>query len=229
MTGEKDSSRIHCIMSVAGGFIGVYALLNRNILFASAQTSNLIHIVLDLLGRSWMDLMIRLLACACYILGMALPVVIAKRGKINLQVASILIDMAVAVVLAFLPKEMNDFIALYPIFFAMAFQWNAFTGTDRYVSSSVFSTNNLRQAVLACTEYIYNRDKSQWNKAGFYINVLLSFHAGVVLAYFSFKTFGVKGSLISLAPLAVALFLVYNGIGRLSFKQRIHRTKRLFD
>jgi len=46
---------------------------------------------------------------------------------------------------------MNPVLGLYPIFFAMAFQWCSFKGIGGYNSATVFSTNNLRQFVSAVT------------------------------------------------------------------------------
>ena len=43
--------QIHHMMALCGGFLGVYAIVNRMGVFASAQTSNLIELVCDLLGR----------------------------------------------------------------------------------------------------------------------------------------------------------------------------------
>ena len=45
---ERTEAYIHYIMSLSGGFMGAYALLNRCEIFGSAQTANMIHSILDL-------------------------------------------------------------------------------------------------------------------------------------------------------------------------------------
>ena len=44
---ERTEAYIHYIMSLSGGFMGAYALLNRCEIFGSAQTANMIHSILD--------------------------------------------------------------------------------------------------------------------------------------------------------------------------------------
>ena len=47
-------------MSLTGGFLGGYAILNRSGLLGAAQTSNMINTVLNLAGGSFSGLAIRL-------------------------------------------------------------------------------------------------------------------------------------------------------------------------
>lgn len=41
---------LHFVMAFIGGYFGLYAIVARNDLFGSAQTSNLIYLVQDILG-----------------------------------------------------------------------------------------------------------------------------------------------------------------------------------
>ena len=41
---------LHFVMAFIGGYFGLYAIVARNDLFGSAQTSNLIYLVQDIVG-----------------------------------------------------------------------------------------------------------------------------------------------------------------------------------
>lgn len=130
--------RIHFTMAFIGGFLGVYTILRFAGLFGSAQTANLIYLATDLLGGSWTDMLLRLGGAALYMAGIALTVWLPLGPVRDLRRLSVGIDMAAAILVALLPAEISPVLGLYPLFFAMAFQWNSFPGADGFVSSSIF-------------------------------------------------------------------------------------------
>ena len=146
--------QIHHMMALCGGFFGVYAVINRMGVFGSAQTSNLIELVCDFLGRDPMEISLRVLALVFYGAAMVLYVALEKKTSWNLEYTAIAIDLAVAAVMGLIPAEVNPFVALYPVFFATAFQWCTFTGAKGYVSATIFSTNNLKQTVTSFADYL---------------------------------------------------------------------------
>ena len=59
---------LHFVMAFIGGYFGLYAIVARNDLFGSAQTSNLIYLVQDIVGGRPLDFVIRigaLVRCRC--------------------------------------------------------------------------------------------------------------------------------------------------------------------
>ncbi len=208
MEGKGKLARyIHYTMAVVGGFIAAYAILNRNGLLANAQTMNLLTLLLSVLGRNPRDVLIHTGALLLYIFGTSLTVIIMKKTAADVLLVSIIIDCCAVLILGFLPSNMNEVIALYPIFFAMSVQWNAFKGVDGYISSSIFSTNNVKQLSISFTEFLIDHDKSHLDRVGFYGSVLLSFHIGAILSYFSYQVFGIRGAWICFIPLYAALCL----------------------
>lgn len=58
MNSESEVSddfrkKLHCTMAFIGGYIGAYALLNRADVFGNAQTSNLIHVAMSIVGTDF--------------------------------------------------------------------------------------------------------------------------------------------------------------------------------
>lgn len=90
-------------------------------------------------------MLIRLGAAALYACAIALSILVPEYLGRDLQRFSIACTAAVSMLLGVLPAEMDPVLGLYPIFFVMALQWCAFKGCGKYVSSTIFSTNNYRQ------------------------------------------------------------------------------------
>ena len=179
---------IHYIMSLVGGFLGAYALLNRCETFGSSQTSNMIYLIMNILGKNKKEVLFRIIAVFIYMGAISLTVVVAKYYKnVNAKRMSVILDIIAVAVIGFFPKDMNYVVALYPIFFVMAVQWNVFKGFNVF-SSAMFTAfeNGKVSAILSFMRTL----------------VLLSF-AIVVMAYI----WGVTGIWLS-TPLAEGLALL---------------------
>ncbi len=200
---------LHSLMCSIGGFLGGYALLCRGNL-GSAQTVNMIDIVLCILGKNREELLLRVIGLFLYFAGIELVVILSKKTQINLQRYSIAVDMAGFLALAVMPDQVNKVVGLLPLFFILSTQWSVFYGERGYNSSSVFSTNNFRQMVLALSEYAFSRDRKQLNKALFYINTLFWFNINIAVSYFTVKYFSVYASLFGFIYAVPALVITYS-------------------
>ena len=217
---EKTERHIHLNMALIGGFFGGFAVINHLDLLASAQTSNLISLALILVGRSSEETLARVGALGVYVLGLALTVAVPRILKWNNQLVSIVIDVLALFSVAFMPDTLDHFVAMYPIFFAMAYQWCSFPTSEGYVSATIFSTNNLRQCVTAVATYLCDHDRKMLGKACMYGKVLLLFHIGVAFSWFACQRFGTHGALLALVPCLTALIQVLSRMNALPFVLR---------
>lgn len=196
----RYESRCHYLLAFTGGFLGVYALVTRCDVFGSAQTANLIYLVTAVIGHDFSAVLQRVGAVLVYMSAIALAVFLPKHSKVNLPLTSVAVTSAVAALMGFLPETVPPVIALYPVFFATAFQWTTFKGAGNFNSSTIFSTNNLKQFTMALTEVLLNKDPSHKQKAVFYGCTLLSFHSGVAVSFLLCLSFGIHASLFALIP-----------------------------
>lgn len=193
----------HHSMAPVGGFFGIYALLNRSETFGSSETANLIFMIAAGLGGSVTEFAIRFCAMLVYIGGIVFATLISRRFRdMDFRYVAVVIDIAACLVLARIPADTDPVLALYPMFFAAAVQWLAFTQADGFSSSTVFSTNNVRQCFAGLTEYICDRDPKQLARFRFFAGTLICFHAGVVFCWFCMRAWGLK-SIYACIPLAV--------------------------
>lgn len=194
---QKNSDLIlHGLMCCVGGYMAGYAVLCRGNL-GSAQTMNLIDLIFAVAGRNAREVLLRLAALLTYILGLSLVVILSRRARVNIQRYSILVDMAGFLVLAFIPEGADRVAALLPLFFMLSTQWSVFHGVRGYNSATVFSTNNLKQAVVALNEYALTKNRRHLGDALYFLGTLFWFHASVVISYFTVRAFGPKSSLFA--------------------------------
>lgn len=208
MEKEQLKKYLHFVMALTGGFLGAYTLLNHHDLFGNAQTSNMIYIAMDLVGHNIGDFLLRIMDLAVYAFGFACTVLIPKYTKLNLQVCSIIINVIAGMIICLIPSSVNDFAALCPVLFATSFQWNSFKGAEGFVSSTIFSTNNLRQFTTSFTEFLCDKDHEHLRKTKFYGGVLLSYHFGVAVSFILYLYLGTKGGWFCIFPSLAALTLL---------------------
>lgn len=196
----------HCVSGI-GGFVGTYTIINHHQILATAQTANMIDIVISIFGGNLFDFIVRLGALVIYLFGFFLTLYVPKHTNINIQTLSLIIDALLVVIIAITPSGLNDVIALYPVFLAMSIQWNSFIKVDGYVSSTIFSTNNLKQATTSLMEYFLNDDKDykKLDKSKFYGGNILGYHLGVALSFCSCRIFGTAGIWLCFIPIIFSI------------------------
>lgn len=198
----------HLSFAAVGGFFAAYAILLRMGIMANAQTLNLLELLLSSLRCHWPEVLMHLGALAMYVLGTMSTVILPHLFGWNMRRVCPIIDALCAVLLAFLPAEMPVIPSLYPIFFAMSVQWSSFTGAQDHISSTIFSTNNTKQASLSLARHLCTREQGQIRRMWFYVSTILCFHAGATVAYFSVPLLEVKGSLCVLPLIGWAYYMV---------------------
>ncbi len=195
---------LHYNMSFVGGFLGTYALLLRGGNFGSAQTGNLMEMMIDISEGNLYDLLTRIGALILFGASLAVSYILTNYTSLNMKKLCLWADAAGLVVSALIPTTVYPILALYPVFVIASFQWGTFAGAKSYNSASIFSTNNFKQCVWGWTQFAITRDKKALEKARLYTFTLLSFMAGALIGCFAAGALGTYGALIGLVPLAVA-------------------------
>lgn len=174
---------LHYTMSFVGGIFAIYALLEHSNVFGSAETSNMILLVHDLLYWDMFYILIRIGSLTVYALGIVTTLWMAKYHADIQKKISIAIDFGAAVILGLLPQNVHPVVALYPVAFAMSIQWCTFRGVLDNPSATTFSTGNFRQLVTIIFNYVTERKHEDLYRIRFYVLTMLSFHAGIAFIY----------------------------------------------
>ncbi len=198
----------HLSFASVGGFFGAYAILCRSGILASAQTMNLLELTINALRGDGLAVLLHIGALLLYVAGTMMTVLLPHYFGLNMRRTVPLIDAFACVVLCFIPADANVLLALYPIFFAMSVQWSTFSGAKGFASSTIFSTNNTKQASLALAQYITDGDGVHLKKVRFYVFTLLAFHLGAAIAFFAVKLMGTQGAWVNILLAALAYTMV---------------------
>ncbi|MBQ5537810.1 MAG: DUF1275 domain-containing protein [Treponema sp.] len=203
----QREAHAHYAAAFIGGFLGLYPIVSAAHIFGSAQTANLIEIVVAAIAGDKRTVAMHVFGASLYCLGILLATLIPKRTRIPLKAAAMAVDSAAAVAMCAIPKGLNPAVYLYPTFLSLSFHWCAFKGGYGYTSSVIFSTNNMRMFVSSVAEILINGDSSFVTKAKFFGATLLSFHAGIAFSYIAWKAIPGWSFLIALVPISVCAFL----------------------
>lgn len=172
---------MHCIMSFIGGIFAIYALLEHNNVFGSAETSNMIRLVNDLLEMDLSNTLMRIGNLIFYAAGITTALWMAKYHPSIQKMVCLAVDAIAAFVLILTPADVNPLTALYPIAFAMSIQWCTFRGVGKNPSATTFSTGNFRQLVTHTFNYLTEKNSESLSNVKFYLSTMFSFHAGVAV------------------------------------------------
>lgn len=198
----------HLSFAVIGGYFAAYAILCRCGVIGSAQTMNLLELLISTLRGNAANVLLHAGSLFLYILGTMLTVLLPHYFHIDMRRAVPVIDAAAAIAIGFFPADMPVLLALYPVFFAMSIQWSTFSGARGFVSSTIFSTHNTKQASLAFASFLCDRDKRHFLKIRFYLCTILCFHIGAAAAYFATRLLSIQASFCILPFTAWSFYLV---------------------
>ena len=147
-------------------------------------------------------------ALVLYVTGTMLTVLLPHYLKVDMQRAVPFVDALACIILCFIPADANPMLGLYPIFFAMSIQWSSFSGAKGYTSSTIFSTNNVKQASLAFASYITDGDRKHIDKLLFYVFTILAFSLGSAVSFIAVLFMGTKGAWVNIILIVNAYYMV---------------------
>lgn len=199
---------LHINLAFIGGLTGVYAILVRGGNFGAAQTMNLIEMILNFAEMNLTDAFLHLAIFILYGLAIIAAFLIGERFSSVKSYIALVIETVCVWIAGIIPSSVHPLIALFPVFILNAYQWQTFTTPECYNSSTIFSTNNYKQTVLAWMRYHMTHDQSQKKRACLFTGTLIFFHLGVLAGYFAVKHAGIHGIWFTFVPLITATCLV---------------------
>lgn len=203
---KNKQELLHYNMSLIGGISGAYAILVRGGNFGAAETTNLIELVLDCARQDILDIIIRMVILLIYSSSIIIAHLISLKLPDRKYPICLTVECVCVLLAGLIPTTVNPLVALYPIFAMSAFQWQIFTDASTYNSSTIFSTNNLKQTLLSWTNYCLKGEHEQKKKAVYFTWTLIAFHTGVLLGWLSVRLLDEKGIWVTLLLFAAAFY-----------------------
>lgn len=198
-----ESLLVGGILAIAGGMMDAYTYIMRGGVFANAQTGNIV-----LLGTNLFDGNIKksgtyLVPIICFIVGIFLAEIIKahhKKGLIHWKQKILLLEVAIVLVVSFLPRGDLDLLSNAMISFVCSLQVEAFRDMNGLKFATTMCTGNLRSG----TELLF---KGEISKAASYYIIVSLFILGAFLGALTSNIIGIHAALFP-ALLQIAVFII---------------------
>ena len=206
---------VYFLLTAVAGFWGAYTYLLRGNVFCNAQTGNVVLMGMAFGGGDWKMGLYYLVPISAYIFGAFVSEIIPNPMKHRLSVrwdtVLMFIEMAVVIVLGFVPESAPVQISQIAINFIASMQYNTFRQAEGIPVATTFVTNHVRQVGVGLAKEFHHRhdsDKSYRRKWARHVQMLLFFSMGAVIGSFFCHLFLGRAIWITAVVLGVIFFVL---------------------
>lgn len=187
---KKDNSMyeslvIGMILAFAGGFLDVYTYVLKGGVFAFAQTGNMLLMAIKFANKEWKLALYYLIPIIAFTLGIFLTEYLKMHLDnmkfINCQNIVLVIEIAMLIVIGFLPETVPDNFVCVFISFICSMQTNCFRKLSGAAYSTTMCTGNLRTGTEYLFKYIAHKDKEALYKATQFFIIIFTFIVGALI------------------------------------------------
>ena len=212
----SESLLLGGLLAMAGGFFDAYTYLSRGGVFANAQTGNIVLFGLKLAEGEWQRALTYLLPILAFAFGVVAAEMVKQRGKrehrpdgaLHWRQVIVIAEIALLVVVAFLPQQMNMVVNTV-ISFVCAMQVETFRKVRGSAFATTMCTGNLRSGTEQLIIWRQTGNRKAAHKARHYYAIILWFIAGAALGALCTDAWGERALLLTCAPLLAAFGLMF--------------------
>ncbi len=179
----EETLRVAMLLSGVGGFLDAFTWVGHGGVFAGAQTGNIVLLGVNAATGHWAQALRHVSPIGAFVVGVLaahlLHVHDIGRGTRRAPNFSLMLELSLLLLVAFLPPSFPDRPIVLGIAFVAAVQISSFSRVQGEPYSSVFATNNLRRTAEALFAGVSTlRDPKIWRRAGVFLSVIVSFGLG---------------------------------------------------
>ena len=181
-------------LTFIGGFIDAYTFVQRGGVLAAGQTGNIVFLSVDIARQNLPGIVTKLMAMIFFCLGIATVKILKhKKNRSHYwRLTSLIAEFIICMIVGFLPKTVSNLYVVPPLALVMAMQNVSFDQIEGLGYNNVFSTGNLKKAIISFVEYFYHHRKENITNALIYLGLVLGFSGGAVASAVLQKWFGLK-------------------------------------
>jgi uncharacterized membrane protein YoaK (UPF0700 family) len=199
-------------LAVVGGFLDAYTYVSHGGVFANAQTGNVVLIAMDAAQGRWVRAAAYLPVVLALVLGLVAAETLAahRRAVRDPTRVVLLVEIAVLVVVAGLPRTTPQLVTTTGVAFVAALQVSTFRLVRETSYSTTMTTGNLRSLVTAAYEWLSGYDRTQRVVALRLALIVLAFAGGAALGAVTSApdALGTRAALLAAAVLAGVLVAI---------------------
>lgn len=201
------------MLTLAGGFLDAYTYAERGGVFANAQTGNIVKLGIAAAQGEYVRCVRFLVPVIAFVIGVAVVLMIesyCEKRKIHfIRRAVLLIEMAVMIIVSFLPRgEFTDMLSNVLVSFACAMQMECFRQFIGQAFATTVGTGNLRKMVEFVYRAVTRKNKEDLKTAGQYLVILLTFVFGAYIGTILTLKYGPRTILLTLIPYGICFIRI---------------------
>jgi len=177
---------VACLLSLSGGFLDAFTYLGHGQVFANAMSGNVVLLGAMAAVGNWRQAIRHIPPLIAFMVGVfaaqAMRLPVARTGARWPALLSLILEIVVLTVIAFLPRAFPDIWIVLSISFAAALQNSSFTKVRNWSYNSVMTTGNLRRfAEGLFTGSVPKRDPEILERTRIFGAIILCFLAGAFI------------------------------------------------
>lgn len=181
----SDSIRLGAILAVSGGFMDAYSYIQRDEVFANAQTGNILLFGVRLSEGDFSGALQYFLPVLAFVLGIAAAELVRVKGQhlLHWRQISVISEAVILTAVAFIPLTQNV-IANSLISFACGIQVESFRKIRGNSIATTMCIGNIRSGTQHLCQYMNTKDREHLVSAALYYGIIGCFVMGAVIGNF---------------------------------------------
>lgn len=206
----SDSIRLGAILAMSGGFMDAYSYIQRDKVFANAQTGNILLFGIKLSEGDLSGALQYFLPVLAFVLGIAAAELVRVKGQhlLHWRQISVISEAVILTVVAFIPLTQN-IIANSLISFACGIQVESFRKIRGNSIATTMCIGNIRSGTQHLCQYMHSRDKEHLVSAALYYGIIGCFVMGAVIGNFFIGIWHEKSIICSSVLLVVSFVFMF--------------------
>lgn len=171
-------------LTFIGGFIDAYTFVQRGHVLAAGQTGNIVFLSVDIARHNLPGILTKIATMVFFCLGIIITEILKHKNNRShyWRLTSLVAEFIICLVVGFLPKTVSNLYVVPLLALVMAMQNVSFDQIEGMGYNNVFSTGNLKKAIIAFSEYFYHKKSNNIVVAKTYFELVLGFSGGAVVS-----------------------------------------------
>ncbi len=206
----SESIRIGAILAVSGGFMDAYSYIQRDQVFANAQTGNILLFGVKLSEGNFAGALHYFLPVLAFVLGIAVAECVHMRQRhfLHWRQISVVTEAVILAAVAFIPLTLN-LPANALISFACGIQVESFRKIRGNSIATTMCIGNIRSGTQNLCQFFHDRDREHLLSAALYYGIIACFVLGAVIGNMVIGIWHEKSILCCSALLLISFVIMF--------------------
>lgn len=206
----SDSIRLGAILAVSGGFMDAYSYIQRDEVFANAQTGNMLLFGVKLSEGDFAGALQYFFPVLAFVLGIAAAELVHMRRQriLHWRQISVINEAVILAAVAFIPLTQN-ILANSLISFACGIQVESFRKIRGNGIATTMCIGNIRSGTQHLCQFIHSKDREHLVSAALYYGIIGCFIMGAIIGNFFIDIWHEKAILFSSVLLIISFVFMF--------------------